>query len=68
MFTIGIKDVVAVMAAAVALSWWLSRQAQTGKLADQGIDLARRHEKRHAAFARRAGRCDYERFSKFRLN
>jgi hypothetical protein len=26
--------------AAAAVRWWLSRQAKTGKLADQGIDLA----------------------------
>jgi hypothetical protein len=68
MFKIGIKEVVAVMAAAVALSWWLVRRAKPVQLADQRSEAAGWSLERHAAFASPTGRCAYEHFSKFRLN
>jgi len=69
MFRIAIRDVImSVVAAGLAVGWWLSRQAKHGESADQEARSTRWNLERHAAFARPTGRCAHEHFSKFRLN
>jgi hypothetical protein len=69
MFRIEIWDVIlSAVAAGLAIGWWLSRQAKHGETAAQEAGSAEWSLERHAAFARPAGRCAYEHFSKFRLN
>jgi hypothetical protein len=69
MFRIAIRDVVlSVVAAGLALGWWLSRQAKHGETGGHDNGSAGWNLERHAAFASPAGRCAHEHFRKYRLN
>ena len=69
MFRIAIRDVLlSVVAAGLALGWWLRRQAKHAESGDHEARAGGWSRERHAAFARPAGRCSYEHFSKYRLN
>jgi hypothetical protein len=69
MLRIEIRDVIlSAVAAGLVIGWWLSRQPKHGESGDHEAGAPGWNLERHAAFARPAGRCAYEHFSKFRLN